>query len=569
MSGTGGRASAPSSAGVESDALEDVVLRKLGETLLAVPVMVLAYVVLLARSGTRARAAAALGAGAVVTLVVLVAFSSVQPAPSAAIPPASLTPVAAELLDQVRTGHSLTEPLTVGFDSAMDPASVVAALRLSPDAATSFSWDAGTTTLTISPVGHWSPDTLYTLTIDASARAAGGAPLAAPVRAVVLTAAAGTGQIIATRMIGVLARIDTAFRIHLDRPVSTAVAQAALQTIPSVDGTVTTDAASGDLVFTPASSLLPDTAYHVTLDGLTDAEGVAFAVAPTLDIRTIKAPGVVRFRPRNGTTGADRAATVSVRFSEPMNHATTAAAFTVTVAGKAVAGKVTWAEQDTVLVFTPTAALPYGAKATMTIGATASSRAGVALGAAVSGGFTVQPKPVVKKTIAATTSQTTPIVHSGGSGAVSGSWYAVEVYYLKLMNCTRTGGWVTSTGTCSSPGGRNVAPLMLSAPISDTVTRPYARYLAIHGLCNHFYDGTPGDRLRRAGFTSYRWGENIGCEGGNPYSAVLGDHLFFQSEKPYNGGHYVNLMNALYDRAGIGVWVASGRVRLVIDFYHP
>ena len=50
---------------------------------------------------------------------------------------------------------------------------------------------------------------------------------------------------------------------------------------------------------------------------------------------------------------------------------------------------------------------------------------------------------------------------------------------------------------------------------------------------------------------------------------MLGSHLFFQSEKPYNGGHYQNLMNPDYDRCGIGVWVANGRVRLVIDFYHP
>jgi hypothetical protein len=31
----------------------------------------------------------------------------------------------------------------------------------------------------------------------------------------------------------------------------------------------------------------------------------------------------------------------------------------------------------------------------------------------------------------------------------------------------------------------------------------------------------------------------------------------------------VNLMNAQYDRVGIGVWVSHSRVRLVIDFYHP
>ena len=130
-------------------------------------------------------------------------------------------------------------------------------------------------------------------------------------------------------------------------------------------------------------------------------------------------------------------------------------------------------------------------------------------------------------------------------------------------------GWVTSTGSCSSPGGRNVAPLALSSSISSKVARPYAKLLATRGLCSHFIGGNPGDRLRRAGFSSYRWAENLGCRTGNPYSAVLGSHRYFQSEKSYLGGHYVNMMNAKYDRAGIGVWVSGGRVRLVVDFYHP
>ena len=150
-----------------------------------------------------------------------------------------------------------------------------------------------------------------------------------------------------------------------------------------------------------------------------------------------------------------------------------------------------------------------------------------------------------------------------------GSWGAVERYYLGLMNCTRTGGWVTSGGDCSSPGGRSVAPLKLDAGISTKVARPYAKKLAVNNMCSHFIGGNPGDRLRRAGYSSYRWAENLGCRSGNPYSAVLGSHRFFQSEKSYNGGHYVNMMNSQYDRVGIGVWVSGGRVRLVVDFYHP
>ena len=29
------------------------------------------------------------------------------------------------------------------------------------------------------------------------------------------------------------------------------------------------------------------------------------------------------------------------------------------------------------------------------------------------------------------------------------------------------------------------------------------------------------------------------------------------------------MMNAAYTQVGIGVWVSGGRLRLVIDFYHP
>jgi uncharacterized protein YkwD len=151
----------------------------------------------------------------------------------------------------------------------------------------------------------------------------------------------------------------------------------------------------------------------------------------------------------------------------------------------------------------------------------------------------------------------------------AGGWLAVERYYLGLMNCTRTGGWVTSSGACSSPGGRDVAPLKLDAGISGRVSRPYAKLLATTGQCDHFIGGTPGARLRKAGYTNYRWAENLGCRSGDPYAAVLGSHLYFQGEKSYDGGHYRNLMDARYDRVGIGVWVSGGRVRLVVDFYHP
>jgi hypothetical protein len=173
----------------------------------------------------------------------------------------------------------------------------------------------------------------------------------------------------------------------------------------------------------------------------------------------------------------------------------------------------------------------------------------------------------------ATTTVRVPAVRAVTTSSVARFWLPEERYYLGLVNCTRTGGWVLSNGTCRGYGsGRYsayVAPLRYTAGISDLVARPYARYLAITNQCSHFLQGNPGDRLRRAGYNAYNWGENIGCRSGYSYAkpAILASHLFFQGEKSANGGHWRNIKNAKYKWIGIGVWKASGRVRLVTDFY--
>ncbi len=565
----------PGSATTEVPAgrMEDHVLRKLGAPLAALPVLVLVYVALVGRRGM-VRLGTGFAAAAVIALVVI---ASLPPAPSVAVP-ASAVPQAvdARVLDAVTTGHGLKQPITIAFDAPMDPSSVAAAFRLQPDTAVTFGWDAGGRVLTVAPLRSWEAHTLYAVTVAESARAADGGNLAQPLRTVILTARAGHGAIAATRVAGSRVRSDSAFRITLDRPASIAVVRAALRSEPEIRGEVSAGAASGEFLFTPAAPLAAGVQYRISLDGLMGADGVAFEDPSPLVIRSVAAPGVVRFRPRTGAADVERTSAISVRFTEPMNRARTAAAFHVSAGGTAVKGAISWAEQGTVLVFVPAAALPYSATVRMRVDASAVSRAGASLAAASTGSFKVAAKPAPKPKAAPATQskpkskpKSKPIGHSGGGGAVSGSWSGVETYYLRLMNCTRTGGWVTATGSCSSPGGRDVAALALNSGISAQVSRPYAKLLATRNLCDHFVGGNPGDRLRSAGYRSYRWGENLGCRSGNPYSAVLGSHRYFQSEKPYNGGHYRNLMDARFRQVGIGVWVAGGRVRLVVDFYTP
>jgi hypothetical protein len=152
-------------------------------------------------------------------------------------------------------------------------------------------------------------------------------------------------------------------------------------------------------------------------------------------------------------------------------------------------------------------------------------------------------------------------------------WYSTERFYLGLMNCTRTGGWVLSDGTCRGYGSGHystyVAPLTYTYGISDHVSRPYAKLLAVKALCSHTANGDPGYRLRKAGYTRGWWGENIGCRDGysSAKAAALASHLVFQAEKSTNGGHWKNLKNRNYRWVGIGIWMYGKRERLVVDFY--
>jgi hypothetical protein len=153
--------------------------------------------------------------------------------------------------------------------------------------------------------------------------------------------------------------------------------------------------------------------------------------------------------------------------------------------------------------------------------------------------------------------------------ATTPPWYDVETYYLALVNCTRTGGWVRTDGTCAGYGSgrysKYVAPLKRSSGLS-AVSRRWAKRLAVNADCYH---GDVRARLLAAGYTSWTWGENIGCRDGyaTAKKAVLASHLKFQAEKSTGGGHWRNIKNPKFKYIGIGVWRYGTRTRLVTDFY--
>jgi hypothetical protein len=538
-------------------------LRKYAAAALAVPVFALIYGPVFVRRALAGRIGIGIGSLAISGIL---AVGLAAPGATQARPPVTAAQIGpATLAGSIETHHGLREPVRLSFSSAMDPASVAAALRVSPATDVALTWDAAGQALTIAPKTGWKPGTYYTVTIAPSALDATGQGLAAPARAIFSTRPPIAARLIASE-VAVKGRVPTSttFSVAYDGTVAAAAAEAAFRIEPAVEGTfaASKDAAGGStFTFTPTSGLAPDTAYRVTIGSdVLDGDGIATTRPAPLTVRTAKGPSVVRFRPFAGSSAIARGVPLSVRFTARMDRASTQTAYSAKVGAKKLTGKFSWAEGDTVLVFEPAAVLGYGAKVVMTVATTATDRDGTRLSAAKSAVFTVESKP------GATRARSVRIGHGKSVGA--GSWHAVETYYLRLMNCTRGGGWVTSNGNCSSPGGSGIAPLVLHSGISDRVSRPYAKHLAGTGICSHFADGDPGDRLRRAGYAGdYR--ENVGCRSApNPFASVLGTHLFFQSERPCGGYcHYANIMSTKMKYVGIGVWVAHGRVRLVVDFW--
>jgi len=547
-------------------------LRKIAAAALALLVLVPLYAPVILRRTLVGRVGIGVG---VVAIAGILAIGLAVPGATVARPPVTVTTLGpGALAGSIASGHGLREPVRLSFSEVMDVASVAKALIVQPSTPVDLAWDAGSRTVAIAAHAGWQPGTYYTISISTAARDLTGRKLAEPARAVFTTRSVIGGRIEPTEPADQNGLpTSSSFSVTYEGPVDAEMAQRAFRIVPAVDGTFEvglTTAGGTTFTFVPLESLVADTDYTISMAGVVrDADGASTASPAALTVHTVRAPSVVRFRPLNGSTGAARTAALSVRFTARMDRASTAAAFSARVGGTKLKGRISWAERDTVLVFVPATALDYGAKVVMAVAGSALDRVGTPLSAGRSATFAVEKKPAPRpvRQVSGGSSSGSVRISTGGGSVGSGAWHAVETYYLKLMNCTRGGGWVTSGGNCSSPGGSGIAPLILHAGISDRVARPYAKLLATRNICSHFANGNPGDRLRRAGYAGdYR--ENIGCRAGSPYASVLGTHLYFQSEKPCGGYcHYANIMSRAMKYAGIGVWVYSGRVRLVVDFW--
>ena len=555
-------------------------MRKLAAATLAIPVLGFVYFTTFLRRSIPAQLVAL---GLVVALVAGGLLIGLPTKPVSANPAPTYAPKPPTAQANIVSDLGLTSAFSIEFSKPMDKASVAASIALVPFVDFHLAWDASGRTVSLLPDGHWAPDTYYTVDVAAAALDRDGLQLGAVTHGSFLTVAGTAGRITATTVVGDALAPTTSFAVTFSGPVKLATVQAAFNITPLVPGTLSgddpSDVGSQVFTFTPDEPLAMGSSYTVSLSAavMNDAAGAPLAWVAPLAASTQVEPSVVTFRPRDGSTGVDPGRVISVRFTTSMAETATAAAFSVTADGKPVTGDTTWTEDDTVLALSPSADLPASAKVVATVSTAAISSDGLHLAAPASATFTVAkpaPKPTSppKSTSSTKSTSTTKIPSTGGVGVGSAQWHAEELYFLQLTNCTRTGGWVLAGGLCRSSGPHTLPAaraLSIDDGISTNVARPFAKFMADRDILLHNADGTPGQRLARAGYTSYEWGENIGSPNSVLDGGMVALATYFQSEAPSKGGHYRNLMNPGFDRAGVGIWVTSGRVRVVIDFYHP
>ncbi|MEZ4558049.1 MAG: Ig-like domain-containing protein [Caldilineaceae bacterium] len=317
----------------------------------------------------------------IVTFVLVLALAALMGA--AAIPAPSAAMTGAKAAAQTQAPPALVEsvpapgatwdgsPVRLVFDRAMAP-DAAAQLTIAPALAGETAVDDNAVIFT--PTDTPAPGQRYVFTLAAKATDAEGVPLGRDVTVAVVAAAplevTSTQPSDGVTDVG----IDTPIMVIFNRPIvpltgvdGQAALPQPLAIDPPVDGT-------GEWVntsiyaFTPANGLAGGTEYSVTVADVTAADGTTLAAPVTFSITTA-APSVVHIEPIGMPVAPD--AEVRMVFSQPMDRATTQAAFAMTPTlgsdRTVVSGSFTWQDRDTAFTFTPDEPLEFGQKYLITV----------------------------------------------------------------------------------------------------------------------------------------------------------------------------------------------------------
>ena len=272
---------------------------------------------------------------AALSFTFLIAITQQAPAAQAG-PEAIPTPLQSLLPRSLGAAVETDSAITIPFDSSMDIDSVNASIQVLPEQRVELAWNAGRTALTIQPEHLWRADEQYLVVIGGQSAHADGSALLSGQRYSFTTEAPPS---------------VAEFQVHLATEIAAAE-------VPTATGLST---------------------RSVTFEADTEA-----ADALRVDAEPI-GKGATTQSPTRTAKQVSASSSISVGFSEEMDHADVEANFVIS---PAVAGDLTW--KGTNLVFTPTGRLEAGTRYTISL-LGAHDRSGNALGGEATFSFIVQP----------------------------------------------------------------------------------------------------------------------------------------------------------------------------------
>lgn len=169
-----------------------------------------------------------------------------------------------------------------------------------------------------------------------------------------------------------------------------------------------------------------------------------------------------------------------------------------------------------------------------------------------------------------------PAGAASGTGISASTEDDLQEFALSLVNCTRTGGWVRSNGTCDKHPARKYRstrrkPLKLSERISEKVAEPLAVKCRKLGRCGHNVMASYRTRFRRVGIRTRHVGEALGWGGWSARKSIISSFRMMQSEKlrpsaAWGRWHWRYIKDPDFRRVGIGIAKRGSRTYVVYDF---
>lgn len=518
------------------------------------------------------------------SFAVIIAFSTQTPVTQAGPEPAPMRPVS--LLPQnVGIGVPTDQPITLIFDTAMNPGTVEADFQVLPHQSVVLAWSEDLNQLTVAPERQWRTDETYLVVVGESAKRTDGQALAVARRYSFTTQTAPTVSDFQVRLADVETaspRIDPALDARAEAlleadalapvepgllpPTLTAKAVSATSAItvsfsdemnradvedrfaitPEVPGDLSWD--GGDLVFTPSQRLTPGARYTISVIGSHDQAGNPLGGKGNFSFIVHAGAQVTQTSPVAEATDVEPPI-VEIWFSQPMNVDVTNAAFalTDTTTGALVGGNLTWNEARTQLVYVPDTAFAGGTRFEITFNGGARDSDGNVIETSLA--FTTKAAPVVLAAPRGVTS-TRSVVVPAAAPATSLAGYA-----LNQVNAARA--------------AYGFAPLVLDAGISAAASA-HAWDQATNGYFSHYgLNGSSRDtRLRAAGVSFSYSGENQCYHMFMSEQATLDwCHGAFMIE-PYPGhwNHIGNILDPRATRMGVGIATVGSTTVITWDF---